>query len=476
MKQLLPRGLGLALALLLAAITGGALLLAPVQADPPSLLPHSDSPPTGGSFAAEPPPEKTIWDRVSDTTATLLHRDKATLRDAVQRAVTHLGVPAWHLAGYRGKGIKIAVLDSGYRGYRAALGKALPAAIKERSFRRDGLLDARPSQHGILCAEIIHRLAPDAELLLATWEPDEPTSFLQAVRWARAEGANILSCSIIMPTWSDCEGNGPNHRALQAAMGAGDQRGDGLFFASAGNTALRHWYGPVAPAKDGWHQWAAGKKDNHLHPRGKERVSVELCGNGSASFELVVRDLTLQADVGRSHSGHGEADHFAVVHFHPRQGHHYAVRVRQLSVTATAQTRERFHLTVLGGKIQYASKTGSIPFPGDGPEVVAVGAVDEHGSRQVYSSCGPNQSGPKPDLVATVPFPSEWRPEQAFSGTSAAAPQAAGLAALVWARHAEWTANHVRLALRASAFRQVPGHNVEKGFGLLRMPPVGTAR
>jgi serine protease len=75
-----------------------------------------------------------------------------------------------------------------------------------------------------------------------------------------------------------------------------------------------------------------------------------------------------------------------------------------------------------------------------------------------------------------VPFPSEWRPEQAFSGTSAAAPQAAALAALVWSRHPEWTANQVRSALRVAALRTTAGHNVEKGFGVLRLPAVGTVR
>jgi subtilisin family serine protease len=332
------------------------------------------------------------------------------------------------------------------------------------------------SQHGILCAEIIHRLAPEAELLLANWEPEEPETFLQAVRWVRGEGAQILSCSIIMPTWSDGEGGGANHRALQAALGTGGRQGDGLFFASAGNTALRHWSGPISPGKDGWHQWVAGKRENGLRSIGKESLSVELYGDRRAAFELVVRDRTIQGDIGRSRSGQGEEHGHAVVHFRPQKGHQYNVRVRQLPGVAVGQSKGRFHLMVMGARIQFASRLGSIPFPGDGPEVIAVGAVDEHGNRQGYSSCGPNRLAPKPDLMATVPFPSEWRPDQAFSGTSAAAPQAAALAALVWSRHPEWTANQVRVALRVSAFRTTAGHNVEKGFGVLRMPSVGTVR
>src|SRR4051794_24761099 len=49
------------------------------------------------------------------------------------KQLTQLGVDAWHAAGYRGQGVKVAVLDSGFRGYRDHLGKALPANVTARS-------------------------------------------------------------------------------------------------------------------------------------------------------------------------------------------------------------------------------------------------------------------------------------------------------------------------------------------------------
>src|SRR5476651_2603297 len=104
-----------------------------------------------------------------------------------------LDVPRWHGRELRGQNIKIAVLDSGFRDYRSFLGKGLPKSVKTRSFRKDRNLEARDSQHGILCAEVIHALAPDAEILLVNWEPDSPQAFLEAVGWAKSEGAKILS-------------------------------------------------------------------------------------------------------------------------------------------------------------------------------------------------------------------------------------------------------------------------------------------
>src|SRR5438552_2794477 len=95
--------------------------------------------------------------------------------------LTRLGVDRWHQTGYRGRGVKIAILDTGFRGYRAHLDRALPAQVTPKSFRSDGNLEAKDSQHGILCAEVLHSLAPEAELLLANWEPDRSDQFLDAV-------------------------------------------------------------------------------------------------------------------------------------------------------------------------------------------------------------------------------------------------------------------------------------------------------
>src|SRR5262249_18373186 len=132
----------------------------------------------------------------------------------------------------------------------------------------------------------------------------------------------------------------------------------------------------------------------------------------------------------------------------------------------------RFHLVALGGGLEIVTPRGSIAFPGDGAEVIAVGAVGADGRRVPYSSCGPNSPQPKPDLVAMVPFPSQAR-ALPFAGTSAAAPQAAALAALLWSRSPEWSASRVRDTLVKSAHDLLaPGHDDETGYGLIALPPL----
>ncbi|HZT80290.1 MAG TPA: S8 family serine peptidase [Gemmataceae bacterium] len=385
---------------------------------------------------------------------------------ALHRAkhLARLGADRWHAAGFRGKGIKVAILDSGFRGYKEHLGKALPARVLARSFRSDGNLEARDSQHGILCGEVLHALAPEADLLFANWEPDRSDQFLQAVRWAREQGVKVISCSIIMPSWSDGEGRGPVHQALGRLLGDGNKAGDLLCFASAGNVAQRHWAGPFRDTGDGWHAWVPGQRDNLVRPWGDERVSLEMCWSGSARYELSVADARTGREVCRS-AAVCEDRCGAVARFQPEPHRTYMVRVRLVGGEPG-----RFHLSCLGGGMRHATTAGSIPFPGDGPEVIAVGAVSEEGRRVNYSSCGPCSAGPKPDLTAVVPFPSLWRPRP-FAGTSAAAPQAAGLAALLWSKHPDWTASQVRAALgKAAVDLGPPGHDCETGYGMIRLP------
>jgi hypothetical protein len=384
-----------------------------------------------------------------------------------QRAghLTLLGADHWQAAGYRGQGIKMAVLDLGFRGYRAHLGQALPAHVRVACFRNDGNFEARNSQHGILCAEALHALAPDAEILLATWEPDDASRFLEAVRWARREGAQIITCSVITPSWSDGEGSGSFHKALAKVLGDGTAAGDMLCFACSGNTALRHWSGQFHAGIDGFHEWLPALTSNTLKPWGLDRVSVELYGPAGSQYEVSVREAITGFEVGHSHALPKGDTLSTAVRFIPKAGVIYQVRVR----LARGQPGF-FHLVVLGGGLSWSTAGGSVSCPADGPEVIAVGAVSRDGRRPSYSSCGSNGQVPKPDLVAPVPFPSLCR-LQAFTGTSAAAPQAAGLAALVWSRHPEWPARQVRAALLQSAQDLgPPGPDYETGYGMITLP------
>src|SRR3954469_4337578 len=87
--------------------------------------------------------------------------------ERLAHSLEQLGVTRWHASGYRGAGVKVAVLDSGFRGYRSKSGPPWPTAVAARSFRFDADLEAPDTQHGLLVADVVHVIAPDAELLFA---------------------------------------------------------------------------------------------------------------------------------------------------------------------------------------------------------------------------------------------------------------------------------------------------------------------
>jgi hypothetical protein len=382
------------------------------------------------------------------------------------KLLDEMGVSAWHNAGFRGKGVKIAVLDTGFRGYRDFLGKALPDHITVKSFRSDGNMETRDSQHGILCGEVIHAIAPDAELLFATWDVGAADEYLSAFRWAKEQGARIVSCSVITPSWSDGEGGGTMHQELAKILGPGTEASDLLCFASAGNTIDRHWSGEFHDNGQGFHEWKPGTIDNPLRPWNEDQVFVELYWHPGADYDLVVQDVETDKNIEVAHTIHDNRDHnSAVIRFRVISGHSYRVRVRLVSGKPGT-----FHLTTTWGSLSHTTSKASVCFPADGERVVAMGAVDGEHHRMWYSACGPNSHCPKPDFVAVVPFPSTWR-ERPFGGTSAAAPQGAALAALLLGRHPDWTCDRIRSLLRGSAQDlETPGHDYQTGYGLLRLP------
>lgn len=387
--------------------------------------------------------------------------------------LNHQGMLTWQKQGLRGQNLKVAIFDSGFRGYRQFLGKALPKSVIAKSFRNDGNLEAMNSQHGILCAEVIHAIAPAAEIYLVNWENNDPRSFLNALQWARSQGVNIVSCSLIMPSWSDGEGGGKVNQALTKIVGDGTQAGDMLFFACTGNTADRHWAGRFQPTDEGYHAWVAGKTENLVQPWGRERVAVELYGPAAHSYELRVVDAITGESVGecfeRCMGDSQEECTCRMIRFCPCEQRNYAVKVCRRDQDQPL-SEEKFHLVVLGATLAHHTHHGSICFPADCPAAIAVGAVDQRCDRCFYSSCGPNSKHPKPDFVANVPFPSLWR-DRPFTGTSAAAPQAAAIGALVWSKYRDHTARQIKQLLHAHALDLGPqGHDWETGHGLIQLP------
>src|SRR5690606_15283492 len=89
---------------------------------------------------------------------------------ATSEGLAAANAAAWHAAGWRGQGTRIAIIDAGFQGYATRLGIDLPQAVTVKNFV-DGQPDAEvgaPSdtKHGTACAEIAYDMAPLAEMFL----------------------------------------------------------------------------------------------------------------------------------------------------------------------------------------------------------------------------------------------------------------------------------------------------------------------
>ncbi|MER6442485.1 type VII secretion-associated serine protease mycosin [Streptomyces sp. NPDC001185] len=112
----------------------------------------------------------------------------------------------------------------------------------------------------------------------------------------------------------------------------------------------------------------------------------------------------------------------------------------------------------LGGNVK---KT----YPASYPGVLAVAASDRNNERAAFSQSGDfvGVAAPGVDMISTVPKGGHC----SDNGTSFSAPYVAGVAALVKARHPDWTAREIVAQIEQTAERSVPGHDRLVGWGVV---------
>ena len=173
----------------------------------------------------------------------------------------------WHTAGWRGQGVRVAVIDGGFQGYPARLGSDLPAQITVKNFV-DGQPDSEvnaTTAHGTACAEIVHDMAPQAELFLLKISTNVDLS--EAVDYAISQGVDVISTSLTFTNASPGDGTGQFATMAQEARNAGI-----LWVTAAGNYRETHWSGGFVDSDgDGLHEYAPDVEVNVFGP-----------GNGNA--------------------------------------------------------------------------------------------------------------------------------------------------------------------------------------------------
>ncbi len=347
-------------------------------------------------------------------------------------------VAAFTAAGFDGTGVKVAIVDLGFNGYTAKLGTELPASVTAVDDCGGGL--ATGTAHGTAVAEIVHEVAPGAQLYLIC--VDSEVQLAAAEAYAKANGIRIINHSV---AWFNTgRGDGTSAFAGSPDATVADARANGiLWINAAGNQAQSHWSGTFADDGGGFNLFnSSGNLDQAVIVGGQQAcfaLKWDAWPTTTIDYDLGIYSLsgapTLVASSANDQALGNLPPTEEACYTNPGATAAFGIAIHKVS----AGTSPRLDLfSTNTGPMQFQTAAGSVIEPASSPNAMAVGAVcwNDFGL-QPYSSQGPTIDGrTKPDIsgydgVSSTVYGAASGCGNGFSGTSATAPNVAGIAALL---------------------------------------------
>ena len=394
------------------------------------------------------------------------------VQQTVSEGVARIRALENHAAGAKGQGVKVAVIDGGFKG-ADKLREDIPVRRWFRDYTGTGIY-AGTSAHGTACAEIVHDVAPEAELYL--YKVADIVDLENAKDRCIQNGVVIVSYS---ETWVN-EGFGDGRGIICDIVN--DAADNGILWVNAvGNYAQKHYMGFWHDSDaDNRHDFAAGDDMvNFVDEIGvADAIRVTLTWDDwpitTADYDLYlyyqdafgnIEEVSKSTDV--QDEGGAPVEFLEYVAL---QEGTYGISVVRVGEAEPKKLRVwSWH-----HDIEYPVPASSLGIPSDARGSLSVGAIHydqwDLGILASYSSRGPTADGRiKPDLVAPSGVATaSYGMNRLFGGTSAATPHVAGAAALLKSANPSLSRDELWQALVESTVDLgAPGKDDSTGYGKL---------
>ncbi|MFB4421570.1 type VII secretion-associated serine protease mycosin [Streptomyces sp. QL37] len=223
--------------------------------------------------------------------------------------------------------------------------------------------------------------------------------------------------------------------------------------------------------------------------RGKENGTTDVVGHGTkvagiiaaremkgTGFTGLAPDATIIPVQQNDAEGHGTAETLAeAINYAAGQGRANVINISQDTANAVKPTPllEQAVNAALAKEIVVVASAGNDglggnvkkTYPASYPGVLAVAASDRNNERAAFSQSGDfvGVAAPGVDMVSTVPGGGHC----SDNGTSFSAPYVAGVAALIKAKHKNWTQKQIVAQIEQTAERSIAGHDHLVGWGVV---------
>jgi subtilisin family serine protease len=399
--------------------------------------------------------------------------------EVVSEGVNLTGASFYQASGYAGQNVNVAIIDLGFAKLTDAINAGvLPGSVIKIDCTQPKCaptdFSSEEEEHGTAVSEIVHDMAPGAQLYLI--KVDGLIDLMNAKDYCIANGIRIINHSVgwVNTNFYDgacyfdnpvCTANHAYKNGILWVNSAGnearnhyeatfvDRDGDRLHNVTQDNNFISlHVDGNLYPimAFLTWDAWPATDQDYDL-----------LLFN--SAMELVASSTNLQTGT--------QPPEEAIYYLPPTAGTYY-LAVRNSSTTSN----HRFQIFSFNQELNPYVATNSLMGPADATGVMAVAAINYtqwgKGPQEYFSSQGPTSDGrikPEisgPDGVSNFVYGS-------FLGTSASSPHVAGAGALILSNNRTFAASQLWNALTSSAIDLgASGQDPIFGYGRLNLSTI----